>query len=64
MTTIGFGDIHPYTSPEMCFSIFFMVLSSGIFGYTMNSIMVIYDKSDNSSRMVIQKNQRIVRYVK
>jgi hypothetical protein len=41
MTTVGFGDIHPETSVEMCFAILAMVVASGVFGYTMNSIMVI-----------------------
>jgi hypothetical protein len=48
MITIGFGDIHPYTSPEMCFAIFAMMLASGVFGYTMNSVMVIYEKKSEN----------------
>ena len=44
MITIGYGDIHPYTSPEMIFSILAMLLASGVFGYTMNSIMIMFEK--------------------
>lgn len=39
MTTIGYGDITPKTQIELLFSIFAMVLASGIFGYSMSSLM-------------------------
>lgn len=45
MITIGYGDIHPYTTPEMIVSILAMLLASGVFGYTMNSIMVLFEKN-------------------
>lgn len=41
MITIGYGDVHPYTTPEMIFAISAMILASGVFGYAMNSIMVL-----------------------
>lgn len=43
MITVGYGDIHPYTEWEMIYVIFAMILASGVFGYTMNSIMSIFD---------------------
>jgi hypothetical protein len=43
MITIGYGDIHPFTTPEMIFAILAMVLASGVFGYTMNSIMILFE---------------------
>jgi hypothetical protein len=46
MITIGYGDIHPYTSPEMIVSILAMLLASGVFGYTMNSIMIMFEEKN------------------
>lgn len=43
MITIGYGDIHPYTTPEMIFAIFAMILASGVFGYSMNSVMTLFE---------------------
>lgn len=43
MITIGYGDIHPYTYEEMIYAIFAMMLATGVFGYTMNSIMQVFD---------------------
>lgn len=39
MITVGYGDVSPKTTPEMLFSIFAMVLASGIFGYSMSSVI-------------------------
>lgn len=41
MITVGYGDISPNTNLEMLFGIIVMVLSSGIFGYSMSSLMFI-----------------------
>jgi hypothetical protein len=38
MITVGYGDIVPKTSGERIFTIFIMILASGVFAYTMNSI--------------------------
>lgn len=45
MITVGYGDIHPYTGIEQLYTIFAMILACGVFGYTMNSIMSIFDHS-------------------
>jgi hypothetical protein len=42
MITVGYGDIHPYTPPEQLYAVFFMILASGVFGYSMNTIMVLF----------------------
>lgn len=63
MITIGYGDIHPYTSPEMIFSILAMLLASGVFGYTMNSIMIMFEKK-NEVQNLMKKNHFIIRYIK
>ncbi|EAR86278.3 cation channel family protein (macronuclear) [Tetrahymena thermophila SB210] len=41
MTTIGYGDITAQTEIEKFFMIFFTIISCGIFGYTINSIVDI-----------------------
>jgi hypothetical protein len=38
MTTVGFGDITPVNSDEKIFCIFMMLLSCGVFAYTMNTM--------------------------
>lgn len=63
MITIGYGDIHPYTTPEMIFSILAMLLASGVFGYTMNSIMIMFEKK-NEVKNLIKKNHFIIKYIK
>jgi hypothetical protein len=36
------GDIRPYTRSEQLYAIFTMLLASGVFGYTMNSIQSVF----------------------
>lgn len=38
MTTVGFGDIHPYNSVEKIYVSVVTMISSGIFGYTLSVI--------------------------
>ena len=33
MTTVGYGDIHPYTSIERVVTIICMIASSGVYAY-------------------------------
>ena len=42
MMTIGYGDIVPTTSAERLYVIVLTVISSGIFGYSMNTIGSIF----------------------
>ena len=42
MMTIGYGDITPSTGPEKIYVIILTVISSGIFGYSMNTIGSIF----------------------
>jgi len=46
MITLGYGDISPNTNLEMIFGIVVMVLSSGIFGYSMSSLKFIFEGED------------------
>ncbi|KAL4485468.1 hypothetical protein ABPG72_008336 [Tetrahymena utriculariae] len=61
MTTIGYGDYTAKTSIEYCFMIVFMIVSCGIFGYTINSIgNILYDfklKRDQFLQQLAQINK-------
>lgn len=46
MITIGYGDIHPVTIDEQIFGVFMMILSSGLFGYTMNMVTALFQNND------------------
>ncbi|CAD8078092.1 unnamed protein product [Paramecium sonneborni] len=61
MITVGYGDISPNTNLEMIFGIIVMVLSSGIFGYSMSSLMFIIQGEDQSIAEIKQQNQKIIK---
>jgi voltage-gated potassium channel Kch len=44
MTTIGYGDITPEGTEETVTLLFIMMLSSGLFGYILNSLTIILGK--------------------
>ena len=44
MMTVGYGDIVPTTSLERLFVILLTIISSGIFGYSMNTIGSIFQE--------------------
>lgn len=60
MITVGYGDIHPYTSYEILFGIFSMVLASAIFGYSMSSLMFIIEGDDPSVLEIKEQNAKII----
>ena len=45
MSTVGFGDVHPYSRNEKIFAILTMVLACGVFAYTVGSISSLLTKS-------------------
>lgn len=38
MTTVGYGDISPYTTLERSFGIIFLLIATGVFSFTLNTI--------------------------
>ena len=44
MITVGYGDIVPITYTEKIYTIFAMLLSSGLFGYTINRMGIIFSE--------------------
>lgn len=46
MITVGYGDIIPNSKSTRIFTIFTMLISSGLFGYVMNKIALIFQEID------------------
>ena len=44
MITVGYGDITPKSDNTRIFTIFVMIFSSGMFGYVMNKIAIIFQE--------------------
>lgn len=42
MMTVGYGDVTPVNNQERIYVIFMTLLSSGIFGYVVNTIGELY----------------------
>ena len=38
MTTVGYGDVHPYTPNERLYAFFAMLVACGVFAYTVGNI--------------------------
>ena len=64
MTTIGYGDVTPVTNPEKIYAMFMMILSSGVFGYTMNRIGNILQSFNETSLEYKIKLFQINQYMK
>ncbi|CAD8159647.1 unnamed protein product [Paramecium pentaurelia] len=64
MITVGYGDISPNTNLEMIFGIIVMVLSSGIFGFSMSSLNFIIQGEDQNIAEIKEQNQKIIKYIK
>ncbi|CAD8045164.1 unnamed protein product [Paramecium primaurelia] len=64
MITVGYGDVHPYTAEEQIYTIFAMILASGVFGYTANSMISIFQYEDPQLTELIMKQQIINKYTK
>ena len=64
MTTIGYGDVTPVTNPEKIFAMLIMILSSGIFGYTMNRIGNILQSFNETSAEYRVRLFQINQYMK
>ncbi|CAD8065106.1 unnamed protein product [Paramecium sonneborni] len=64
MITVGYGDVHPETAEEQIYAVFAMILASGVFGYTANSMISIFQYEDPQLTELIMKQQIINKYTK
>lgn len=61
MITIGYGDISPKNTIERSFGIFVMILASGVFGYVMNSIVLLFQNMNESLEDLLNKNTAAIK---
>lgn len=61
MITIGYGDISPKNTIERSFGIFVMILASGVFGYVMNSIVLLFQNMNESLEDLLNKNTTAIK---
>jgi len=64
MSTVGYGDIHPYSRLEMVFAILTMVLACGVFAYTLGSINSLLIKSGAEGNEYRSRVISVNRYMK
>jgi len=48
MAAVGYGDIKPITKDERIYGMAAMIMSSGVFAYTVNSISTIVSSYNSS----------------
>jgi hyperpolarization activated cyclic nucleotide-gated potassium channel 2 len=46
MTTVGYGDIVPYSSDEKIYTIFMMIVSCGVFAWIMGTLGSFFERGD------------------
>lgn len=54
LTTVGFGDIHPYTAPEILLCITWMILGIGFYSTIVSTISSVFSSMD-SRRVLISE---------
>lgn len=64
MTTIGYGDVTPTNNPERIYAMIIMLISSGVFGYTMSRIGSILQSFTETSLEYKIKLFQINQYMK
>lgn len=64
MVTIGYGDVHAQNRNEQIYSIFAMILASGVFGYAMNNVMVLFQVKSEEEQEMQKKHSIILQYMK
>ena len=57
LTTVGYGDITPFTNTEKCFTIILMWFGAGFYSYLIGSLTSFLKSSDSASAKVKAKHQ-------
>ena len=55
MTTVGYGDVAPYTMDEKIYAIFSMLIACGVFAYVVGSIETIARRSNTMASVFKEK---------
>ena len=55
MTTVGYGDVAPYTMSEKIYAIFSMLIACGVFAYVVGSIETIARRSNTMAAVFKEK---------
>lgn len=55
MTTVGYGDVVPYTMSEKIYAIFSMLIACGVFAYVVGSIETIARRSNTMAVVFKEK---------
>lgn len=64
MSAVGYGDITPVTKDEQRYTMIAMVLSCGIFAYTINSISNIVSRFNKNSSVYREKMMYVNQFLK
>ncbi|OMJ86016.1 hypothetical protein SteCoe_12516 [Stentor coeruleus] len=64
MTTVGYGDITPYTINEKIYAMFTMILACGVFAYTVGSIGSLVSKQNAVENAYREQIVAVNRYMK
>lgn len=63
MITVGYGDITPVSNLEKILCIFTMMISCGVFGYTLNFVGTIIQNLTQESKKIKQNLKIINKYM-
>ncbi|KRX07308.1 Cyclic nucleotide-binding protein [Pseudocohnilembus persalinus] len=64
MSTVGYGDISPVSTPEKIFTIITTIFSSGIFAYILNVVTQIFQNIDQKQNVFKKNKNDILMYLK